>query len=120
MNQQAKIDRQKNGTAGFYGAMGEPAPAAWPIAMTVVAKTTAQPEEAVQAFLNSEYGWSFAEDTLDWLFAGLSLTDALQTVADRWMSRCVQIDAFRDWEVAADTPSLTGYVMVTGAEERAA
>ena len=67
---------------GFFGAMGEHAEAAWPIAMAAISDATCQPLESVRTFLDSRHGRHFADDVQNSLYAGANLADATPWAAE--------------------------------------
>jgi len=96
---------------GFCGTLNAQAKAAWPIAMTDISDATGQPLESVRCFLDSRYGRHFADDVLNGLFTGLTLTDAIHAATQRWMGWTIGRRTSKDYGIPRGLPYLTGFVI---------
>ena len=73
MNAINTIPASANDCWGFWGSLNEHAEAAWTIALPAIAEVTGATPEGVRAFLDSRHGRHFADDVLNYIYAGQSL-----------------------------------------------
>ena len=106
-----RIPATKNVDWGFTGSLNEQAEAAWPIAMTAISDATSQPLESVRCFLDSRHGRHFADDVLNGLFTGLTLTDAIHAATQRWMGWTVCRADHKEYGIPVGMPLLIGFVI---------
>lgn len=109
------IPASQNDSWGFFGTMGERAEAAWPVAMTQIAKATGEDLAAVRAFLDSRHGRHFADDVLNALDAGCALEAAVGSAVGRWLGWTVGRITGRDYGIRPGTVYLTGFVRLCAA-----
>ena len=102
-----------NPTWGFSGTIGAHADLSetWALAMTAIAGMTGCTAEAVRDFLDSRHGRHFAEDVANGLFAGLSLSAAIDAAVERRMGWTIGKRVEREHGIPRDLPYLTGWVM---------
>ena len=105
------IPASDNEAWGFYGALDEHAPTAWPLAMTAIAKATGEPLESVRGFLDSRHGRHFADDVHNQLHAGRALADAIHAATQQWMGWTIGRRTSRDTGIPMGLPYLTGFVV---------
>ena len=96
---------------GLYGTMNEQAEAAWPLAMTAISDATGQPLESVRTFLDSRHGRHFADDVQNGLFAGATLSDAIEQATQRWMGWTIGRSTSKQYGIPKGLPYLTGFVI---------
>lgn len=101
----------RNPERGFYGTMGAPASAAWPLACAAISAGTGQSVEAVRAFLDSRFGRHFADDVLNGLHNGMALADAIDVATQRWMGWTIGHQTSKDYGIPPGMPYLTGFVI---------
>jgi hypothetical protein len=111
MNATTQIPATQNDAWGFYGTMNEQADAAWPLAMTAISDATCQPLESVRAFLDSRHGRHFADDVQNGLFAGATLSDAIEQATQRWMGWTIGRSTSKEYGIPKGLPYLTGFVI---------
>ena len=111
MNATTQIPATQNDAWGFYGTMNEQADAAWPLAMTAISDATCQPLESVRAFLDSRHGRHFADDVHNGLFAGATLSDAIEQATQRWMGWTIGRSSSKEYGIPKGLPYLTGFVI---------
>ncbi len=111
MNATSQIPAPQNDAWGFYGTMNEQADAAWPLAMTAISDATCQPLESVCAFLDSRHGRHFADDVQNGLFAGATLSDAIEQATQRWMGWTIGRSTSKEYGIPKGLPYLTGFVI---------
>ena len=111
MNTTTQIPATQNESWGFYGTMNEQAEAAWPLAMTAISDATCQPLESVRAFLDSRHGRHFADDVQNGLFAGATLSDAIEQATQRWMGWTIGRSTSKEYGIPKGLPYLTGFVI---------
>ena len=87
MTNPKEIPATQNEGWGFRGTMGEHAAEAWPVAMSMIASATGEPHDNVRLFLDSRFGRHFADEVHNRLFEGLSLSDAIHSITERWMTK---------------------------------
>ena len=109
---QERIPETQNECWGFWGTMGQQAPAAWPLAATTIASATGKCLPAVRAFLDSRYGREFADDVRDGQRAGHGLQEAIASTARNWMAANLGKQTSRRYGIPAGMPSLKGLVVV--------
>ena len=105
------IPSSQNEAWGFVGTLHKDAEAAWPIAMTAISDATSQPLESVRCFLDSRHGRHFADDVLNGLLTGLTLTDAIHAATQRWMGWTIGRRTRKDYGIPRGLPYLTGFVI---------
>ena len=105
------IPATQNEAWGFWGTMNEHASAAWPLAMTAISGATSQPLESVRAFLDSRHGRHFADDVQNGLFAGATLSDAIEQATQRWMGWTIGRSTSKEYGIPKGLPYLTGFVI---------
>ncbi len=110
----SELPATRNQDWGFWGTLGEQAPAAWPLAMTRVAEATGEDLEAVRAFLDSRHGRHFADDVLNALNAGHLLAQAIAVATERWMGWTIGRRIGKDYGIPRGLPYLTGFVIHEG------
>ena len=98
---------------GFSGTIGSHADQseAWAMTMTAISTATGCAETAVRDFLDSRHGRHFADDVANGLFAGLSLSAAIDGAVSRWMGWSIGEQTEREHGIPRDLPYLTGWVM---------
>ena len=111
MNATSPISATQNDACGFYGTMNKQADAAWPLAMTAISDATCQPLESVRAFLDSRHGRHFADDVHNGLFAGATLSDAIEQATQRWMGWTIGRSTSKEYGIPKGLPYLTGFVI---------
>ena len=111
MNATSPSPDTQNDAWGFYGTMNEQADAAWPLAMTAISDATCQPLELVRAFLDSRHGRHFADDVQNGLFAGATLSDAIEQATQRWMGWTIGRSTSKEYGIPKGLPYLTGFVI---------
>ncbi len=111
MNATSPISATQNDAWGFYGTMNDQAKAAWPLAMTAISDATYQPLESVRAFLDSRHGRHFADDVQNGLFAGATLSDAIEQATQRWMGWTIGRSTSKEYGIPKGLPYLTGFVI---------
>lgn len=111
MNATTQIPATQNDAWGFYGTMNEQADAAWSLAMTAISDATCQPLESVRAFLDSRHGRHFADDVQNGLFAGATLSDAIEQATQRWMGWTIGRSTSKEYGIPKGLPYLTGFVI---------
>ncbi len=111
MNATNPIPATQNDAWGFYGTMNDQAKAAWPLAMTAISDATYQPLESVRAFLDSRHGRHFADDVQNGLFAGATLSDAIEQATQRWMGWTIGRSTSKEYGIPKGLPYLTGFVI---------
>ena len=84
--------------------------AAWTIASEVIATATTCSPEGVRDFLDSRHGRHFADDVVNELFRGLSLSEAIDAATKRWMGWRVGRRMSRETGIPHGLPYLTGLV----------
>lgn len=110
----AAIPAAKNFDYGFYGSLNEQAEAAWPIAVTAIAKATCQTLESAATFLDSRHGRHFADDVLNGLHAGRTLADAIHTAVKQWINWTVSRADHKEYGIPTGMPLLLGFVIHCG------
>ena len=111
MNATTQIPTSQNETWGFYGTMNEQAEVAWPLAMTALSDATGQPLESVRTFLDSRHGRHFGDDVQNGLYAGATLTDAINAATQRWMGWTIGRSTSKEYGIPKGLPYLTGFVI---------
>lgn len=111
MNATTQIPATQNDAWGFYGTMNEQADAAWPLAMTAISDATCQPLESVRTFRDSRHGRHFADDVQNGLFAGATLSDAIEQATQRWMGWTIGRSTSKEYGIPKGLPYLTGFVI---------
>ncbi len=111
MNATTQIPATQNDAWGFYGTMNEQADAAWSLAMTAISDATCQPLESVRSFLDSRHGRHFADDVQNGLFAGATLSDAIEQATQRWMGWTIGRSTSKQYGIPKGLPYLTGFVI---------
>ena len=111
MNTNTQIPTNQNEEWGFWGAMDEHAAAAWPIAMTTIAQATGTDLDATRIFLDSRHGRHFADDVLNRMHAGHTLTDAIHAATAQWMTWSIGRQTAKEYGIPRGLPYLTGFVM---------
>ena len=111
MTSTPQIPASQNDAWGFWGTMENQANAAWPLAMTAISAATNQPLESVRVFLDSRHGRHFADDVLNQLHAGRTLTDAVNAATQQWMGWKIGRLTSRDYGIPRGLPYLTGFVI---------
>ncbi len=111
MNATNPIPATQNDAWGFYGTMNDQAKAAWPLAMTAISDATYQPLESVRTFLDSRHGRHFADDVQNGLFAGATLSDAIEQATQRWMGWTISRSTSKEYGIPKGLPYLTGFVI---------
>jgi hypothetical protein len=114
MTQTANIPASRNEGWGLYGTMNEHAEAAWPLAMTAVAKATGESLDTVRAFLDSRFGRHYADSVLDAFDDSRSLTDAIDAATRKWMGWTIDRHTSRNYGIPRGLPYLTGFVVHCG------
>ncbi len=107
----SQIPATQNDTWGFWGTMNEHADAAWPLAMNAVSDATGQSLESARIFLDSRHGRHFADDVQNGLYAGVTLTDAVNTATQRWMGWTIGRQTAKQYGIPKGMPYLTGFVI---------
>ena len=105
------IPATRNPEWGFWGTMGEHAPAAWPLAMTAISDATCLPHESVRAFLDSRHGRHFADDVHNGLCRGQTLADAINAATRQWMGWTIGRQTSKQYGIPRGLPYLTGFVI---------
>lgn len=104
---------------GMYSEGPGMADRAWPLASTAIAESTGEDADSVRAFLDSNLGRHFADSVRDRLMLGDRLTDAIETVTERWMHR--HLSRVRRAELCIpegfEAPYLTLMVILAGIED---
>jgi hypothetical protein len=109
-----------NSEWGFWGTMGEHAPAAWPLAMTAISDATCLPLESVRAFLDSSHGRHFADEVLmDFQTTG-ALAQAIDTSVAQWMTWTIGRKNSKTHGIPMGLPYLTGFVIHAEVSETSA
>lgn len=111
MNATTQIPATQNDAWGFYGTMNEQADAAWPLTMAAISDATCQPLESVRSFLDSRHGRHFADDVQNGLFAGATLSDAIEQATQRWMGWTIGSSTSKEYGIPKGLPYLTGFVI---------
>ena len=111
MNTNQQIPATQNEAWGFWGTMNEHASTAWPLAMTAISDATSQPLESVRCFLDSRHGRHFADDVLNGLLSGLTLTDAIHAATQQWMGWTVCRADHKEYGIPVGMPLLIGFVI---------
>jgi hypothetical protein len=111
MNATTQIPATQNDAWGFYGTMNEQADAAWPLAMTAISDATCPPLESVRTFLDSRHGRHFADAVQNGLFAGATLSDAIEQATQRWMGWTIGRSTSKEYGIPKGLPYLTGFVI---------
>ncbi len=104
----------KNTAWGFWGSMGEDAPAAWPRAFVAIHEATTTDPDSVRAFLDSRHGRHFADAVNDALATASSLADAIAVATGQWMLWRITHRTSRETGIPAGLPYLTGFVIHEG------
>lgn len=110
----------RNEAWGFWGAMGERAAAAWPIAFAAIRDETGADADSVRAFLDSRHGRHFADEVANHLHVGASLPDAIARAIAAWMTWRIGRRMSRETGIPAGLPYLTGLVLGEGIAAEAA
>lgn len=106
---------------GFYGAMGEHADTAWPLAMNTIHAETEEDVEAIRAFLDSRHGRHFGDEVLARVEQGVELHVAIDLIVRRWQRWTIGPRTSREYGIPKGLPYLRGWVIHCGiAEEIAA
>ncbi len=105
------IPTTTNHSWGFWGAMGELASNAWPIAVTRIAAVTQQPAEFVQLFLDSRHGRHFADTVRVGLANDHCLEEAIDASIRQWMDWKIDSAAHEQYGIPRGFPHLTGFVL---------
>ena len=107
----------RNRSWGFWGAtasLGDEAQAhAWQIASETIGRLTGAKGRAVRAFLDARDGRHFADEVADRLLK-MTLEEAIETVATRWMTWRIGSRVARELCVSASLPYLVGTVTAAG------
>jgi hypothetical protein len=106
------IPATQNDAWGFWNAMGEHAPKAWPLAMKAIAKEVKEPLELVRIFLDSRQGRHFADDVHLELFDGKSLNAAITVATKRWMGWTINKWTSKQYGIPQGLPYLVGFVLL--------
>ncbi len=98
---------------GYWGTVGSHADQseAWTLATAAIGKATGCQAEGVRDFLDSRHGRHLADDVANGLFAGLSLSAAIDAAVSRWMGWSIGKLVERKHGIPRDLPYLTGWVM---------
>ncbi|CAA7624178.1 hypothetical protein [Magnetospirillum sp. SS-4] len=78
--------------------------------MPAIQTATGCPDTAVRDFLDSTFGRHFADDVANGLFAGKTLTVAVDAAVARWMAWTISRHTARDTGIPHGLPYLTGFV----------
>jgi hypothetical protein len=113
----AQTPATRNEAWGFWGTMQEQAEAAWPLAMTTIADATGEDPDAVRAFLDATHGRHFADDVRSAMYQGQPLPDAINAVAQQWMSWKISRATSVRHGIPRGLPYLTGLVIHCGTLE---
>ena len=82
------IPATRNPEWGFWGTMGEHAPAAWPLAMTAI-----------------------SDDVHNGLCRGQTLADAINAATRQWMGWTIGRQTSKQYGIPRGLPYLTGFVI---------
>lgn len=106
------IQPTANPNWGFFGTIRHHADsaAAWDLAMSAIQTATACPGTAVRDFLDSTHGRHFADDIANGLFAGKTLTVAVNEAVVRWMAWTISRRSARETGIPHGLPYLTGFI----------
>lgn len=113
----ASIPATRNEAWGFWGTMNEHAATAWPMAMTAVADATGEGLDTVRVFLDSRHGRHFADDVINALHDGRTVTDAITAATMRWMGWTIGPRTSKQYVIPRGLPYLTGFVIHCGIVE---
>jgi hypothetical protein len=111
MNATQTIPATQNEAWGFYGTLNEHAHGAWPIAMSAISDATGQPLESVRSFLDSRHGRHYADNVLNQMHQGQTLTEAIHAATRQWMDWTIGRLTSRDYGIPRGLPYLTGFVI---------
>ena len=102
----------KNESWGFFGTLRERADRAeaWALAVAAIEEAACCRPEAARDFLDSREGRHFADDALNGLSAGLSLSAAIGAATNRWMAWTTSRALEKARGIPAGLPYLTGLV----------
>ena len=117
MNTTASIPAATVTEFGFWGTMQDHAPAAWAITLQTIASATGCEPEQVRAFLDSRHGRHFADDVQNGLFAGATLTDAIDQATAKWMGWTIGRITARETGIPRGMAYLTGFVVQAAIDE---
>ena len=109
--QRAQVPPTRNTAWGFWGAMGEQAQEAWPLAIHAIAQADGFDRDAIRAFLDSRFGRHFADDVQNALGLGQSLENAIDTATRRWMGWTIDSMTSKQFGIPHGLPYLTGFVI---------
>ncbi|WP_445364879.1 hypothetical protein ACJJJB_00270 (plasmid) [Microbulbifer sp. ANSA001] len=123
MNKQ-QIPATRNESWGFWGTMADnknQAEAAWPLAITSIAKSTGETFEAVRTFLDSRDGRKFADEVicLTDTLPGLTLSEAIDMITEAMRSQKIDRATARYHDTPLDIDRLTALVIANALAENA-
>ena len=100
----------QNQVWGFWGTMGDHAPAAWPLAINAITQATGEDEDAARIFLDSRHGRHFADEVHNALYDGHTLPDAIQAATAKWMAWNIDKSTSSHYGIPKRMPYLAGFV----------